>query len=74
MAGRKQTVLDCIREFGGITPLDAFRDLGATRLAAAIFELKEDGRDMHTERGHGRNRLGQPTNCGRLSLDLYRHR
>lgn len=36
---QKEMVLDYIREFGSITPLDAFGDLGVTRLAAVIFEL-----------------------------------
>lgn len=48
MASRKKMVPDCIREFGSITPLDAFKDSGVTRPAAVIFELKEDGRDIHT--------------------------
>jgi hypothetical protein len=43
MVSQKKMVLDYIREFGSITPLDAFKDLGVTRLAAVIFELKEDG-------------------------------
>lgn len=61
-------VLDCIREFGSITPLDAFKDLGATRLAAVIFELKEDGHDIHTERDRSKNRFGQPTRYARCSF------
>lgn len=61
MASQKQMVLDYIREFGSITPLDAFKDLGVTRLAAVIFELKEDSHDIHTEREHGKNRYGHPT-------------
>lgn len=43
---QKKMVLDYIREFGSITPVDAFRDLGVTRLAAKIFELKKDGHDI----------------------------
>lgn len=66
--GQKKTVLDYIRESGSITPLDAFRDLGVTRLAAVIFELKEDGHDIHTERERGKNRFGQPTRYARYSL------
>lgn len=50
MASQEKMVLDCIGEFGSITPPDAFRDLGVTGLAAVIFELKEDGRDIHTGR------------------------
>lgn len=68
MASQKRTVLDYIREFGGITPLDAFKDLGVTRLAAVILELKEDGHDIHTGREHGKNRLGHSTRYARYSL------
>lgn len=68
MASQKQMVLDYIREFGSITPLDAFKDLGVTRLAAVIFELKDDGHDIHTERGHGKNRFGHATRYARYSF------
>lgn len=65
---QKKMVLDYIREFGSITPLDGFRDLGVTRLAAVIFELKEDGHDIHTERERGKNRYGHPTMYARYSF------
>lgn len=65
---QKKMVPDCIREFGSITPPDAFRDLGVTRLAAVIFELREDGHDLHTEREHGKNRFGHATRYARYSL------
>lgn len=68
MASQKQMVLDYIREFGSITPLDAFKDLGVTRLAAVIFELKDDGHDIHTEREHGKNRFGHATMYARYSF------
>lgn len=68
MANRKQMVPDCIREFGSITPLDAFKDLGVTRIAAVIFELKEDGHGIHTERERSKNRFGQPTRYARYSF------
>lgn len=68
MVGQKKMVLDYIREFGSITPLDAFKDLGVTRLAAVIFELKEDGHDIHTGRERSENRFGQPTRYARYSL------
>lgn len=68
MAGQKQTVLDHIREFGSIAPPDAFKDLGVTRLAAVIFELKEGGHDIHTGREHGRNRYGQATGYARYGF------
>lgn len=68
MASQKQMVLDYISEFGSITPLDAFNDLGVTRLAAKIFELKKDGHDIRTELEHGKNRFGHATRYARYSF------
>ena len=68
MVSQKKMVLDYIREFGSITPLDAFKDLGVTRLAAVIFELKEDGHDIHKEREHAFNRYGQKVRYARYSF------
>lgn len=68
MVSQKKMVLDYIREFGSITPLDAFKDLGVTRLAAVIFELKEDGHDIHKEREHALNRYGQNVRYARYSF------
>ena len=65
MVSQKKMVLGSIRKFGSITPLDAFKYLGVTRLAAVIFELKEDGNDIRTEREHGKNRFGQPIRYAR---------
>lgn len=68
MVSQKKMVLDYIREFGSITPLDVFKDLGVTRLAAVTFELKEDGHDIHTEREHGKDRFGHATRYARYSF------
>lgn len=68
MVSQKKMVLDYIREFGSITPFDAFKDLGITRLSAIVFNLREEGHDIHTEREHGKNRYGQPTRYARYSF------
>ncbi len=68
MVSQKQMVLDYMREFGSITPMDAFRDLGITRLAAVVCRLRREGHDIHTEREHGKNRYGQPTRYARYSF------
>lgn len=39
----QQRVFDFMLEEGGITSLDAFVELGETRLSARIFELKKKG-------------------------------
>ncbi len=40
---QEQRVLDYIRDFGGITSFEAYRDIGCTRLSAAIFSLRKKG-------------------------------
>lgn len=37
----KQRVLDYIMEFGSITSMEAFKDLGCTRLSEYIRQLRE---------------------------------
>lgn len=68
MASQKRMVLDYIREFGSITPVDTFRDLGITRLAAVVFALRDDGHDIHKEREHAFNRYGQKVRYARYSF------
>lgn len=48
---QKQTerILDYMKRFGGITTLDAFRDLGVARLGSRIYDLKREGYDIVSE-------------------------
>lgn len=68
MKSQKKMVLDYIREFGSITSLDAFKDLGITRLSAVIFDLRESGYNIFTDWEQSKNRFGQPTRYARYSL------
>lgn len=52
-------VLDYIKQFGSITTLDAFRDLGVTRLSARIYELKARGLDIGSTTITNKNRFGE---------------
>lgn len=65
---QKQRVLDYIREFGSISSMEAFEDLGITRLSAVIFDLKESGHEFDTKTEHGKNRFGEKTSFARYSL------
>lgn len=38
----KERVADYITRFGSITSLEAFRDLGVTRLSAIIYQLRKE--------------------------------
>lgn len=43
-------VLDYLESGNTITTLNAFNELGITRLAARIYELKEEGHDVKSKR------------------------
>ena len=38
---QKEMILQYIDDFGSITPMDAFADLGITRLASRIHEIRQ---------------------------------
>ena len=64
----QERVLDYMEEEGSITSLDAFRELGVTRLAAIIFNLKEKGVPIKTETLYSTNRWGDEVRFARYSL------
>ena len=61
-------IMKYIHEFGSITSLDAFRDLGITRLSARIHELRESGVEFDMTREKAKNRYGEPVSYNRYSL------
>ena len=65
---RAERVLDYLHEFGSITQLDAIRDLGYTRLACAIAEMKRDGHKVRKQYETRKNRFGQPVTYARHFL------
>jgi hypothetical protein len=56
------------RRWDGITSLDAITELGCTRLAARISDLRADGNDIRSEMVTVRNREGQPVRVARYRL------
>lgn len=68
MVSQKKMALDYIREFGSTTPIDAFRDLGTTRLSAVVSNLREEGHDIDKAIETGKNRFGNRTRYARHSF------
>ena len=64
----KTRVIKYIKTYGSITPLQAILDLGNTRLAATIFQLKDLGWEFETENLKVKNRFGRTTNVAKYSL------
>ena len=55
----EQRVFDYMVEFGSITTLQAFVDLGESRLSAMIFNLKKKGVNIADERKQVSNRYNE---------------
>ena len=71
MITQKERILDYLNRFGAITPMEAFQDLGITKLATRISELKKDGVKFDQKNIQVKNRYGRVINymCYRLSED-----
>ena len=65
---QNQRIIDYMSEFGGITQLDALRDLGVMRLASRISDLRRLGYDIECHSVHVRNRFGEKCRIARYSL------
>lgn len=50
-----------IEDFGSITPMQAFSDLGITKLATRISEMTKKGYVVEREMIESANRYGEPT-------------
>lgn len=65
---QKDRILDYLKRFGSITPMDAFNDLGITKLATRVSEMRDDGIEFKIIIEHGKNRFGTPTHYARYEL------
>lgn len=52
-------ILAYLKEHGSITPMDAFHNLGITKLATRISELKKMGHEFDQQTIRGKNRYGK---------------
>ena len=66
---QKERIINYIKEFGSITSLDAYKDLGITQLGARIDGLKKDGYRFKTEWESGKNRYGDKIDYKRYYLE-----
>lgn len=61
-------IINYINEFGSITPIDAFADLGITKLSTRIGEMSRNGIEFEKRYVKSRNRYGEPVYYMRYSL------
>jgi hypothetical protein len=56
-----ERILQYIADFGSISTIQAFSDLGITRLASRIHDLRRMGIDIESETRTAKNRYGEMT-------------
>jgi hypothetical protein len=66
---QEQKIIHYMDRFGGITQLEALRDLGVMRLASRISNLRKRGYDIKSEMITVRNRFGEECHVSRYSLN-----
>ncbi|MBC5648475.1 helix-turn-helix domain-containing protein [Christensenella tenuis] len=69
MKNQCEKIIQYIKDFGGITTLQAFKDLGITRLSGRIYDLKRMGYCLKSETVTGKNRYGEKTHYAKYSLE-----
>lgn len=65
---QREAILKYIEDFGSITPMEAFGDLGVTKLATRISEMRRDGMQFKIETIKSKNRYGHTVNFARYSF------
>lgn len=66
---QEERVTNYIDRFGSITPLNAFNDLGITKLATVISNMKKKGTKVFQNFEASYNRFGEPVHYMRYWLD-----
>ncbi|MBE7032924.1 MAG: hypothetical protein E7406_01705 [Ruminococcaceae bacterium] len=54
-----ERIIQYMKDFGSITTLQAFTDLGCTRLASRVNDLRNQGYDIKSEFVSGKNRYDE---------------
>lgn len=65
---QREAIIDYITEFGSITPMQAFADLGITKLATRISEMRKDGMTFKIEMVSTKNRYGKSVSFAKYSF------
>ena len=65
---QRQLILKYIQDFGSITPMDAFFDLGITKLATRISEMRRDGMQFKIDTVKSKNRYGKTVHFAKYSF------
>ena len=65
---QRELILEYITRFGSITPMQAFNDLGITKLATRISEMRRDGMEFNIEIVSSKNRFNKTVHYAKYSF------
>lgn len=65
-----EQVLEYMKDFGSISPLEAMQDIGCMRLAARIADLREQGHPIGRRMKTSKNRYGRDVSFAEYYLIL----
>ena len=65
---QREAIIEYIKEFGSITPMQAYSDLGITKLATRISEMRKDGMTFKIEMVRSKNRYGKSVSYAKYSF------
>jgi len=68
MKNHYDRIIAFMEAHGSITPMEAFRELGETKLSTRIGEMRRKGVEIEQERETGTNRHGQTVRYMRYRL------
>ena len=69
MVTQKKLIVRYIKDFGSITPMQAYEDLGITKLSTRISEMKKDGLRFEAETVKSKNRYGKSVSFSKYSME-----
>jgi len=63
-----QRIVKYLKRHKWITPMEAFSELGITKLATRVSEMRRDGYEFEIEMVTKKNRYGEPVRFARYRL------
>ena len=65
---QREAIIKYLKDFGSITPMEAFFDLGITKLATRISEMRADGMEFKIETVKSKNKYGKTVHFAKYSF------
>lgn len=67
---QSERIVNYIERYGSITPMEAFADLGITKLATRVSEMRKDGWEFDQELVKTKNRFGENVHYMKYSFPM----